>query len=394
MAPAMRPAFGSSAPQGLFARLAHSVRDHKSLFLLFHVAGIYFSYMSYAVVQERIASARFGEKGERFHYVLFMMAIQCSINAAFAYFCMDSSEDSPPTKGSHAIDRVYDSFTRYAPVAFTYLAAMWCSNAALKFVSYPTQVLAKSCKMIPVMLMEIAVNKKRYRPAEYFCVCLVTAGIFMFMIQKGGGGGGPQEGAKGGARTLGLALLGLSLCMDAFTGPFQERIMHKHSPSTRQVMLNLNAWSVALLVAALVITGEGVRAFAFVARYPGVLLQVAMFSCCSAVGQSFIFSCIHHFDALVCTTVTTTRKFFTILASVLLPLAPPIHLLSISSTHRRPPAPPPLGPRRPPLWFRHALSLGQWAGVALVFSGLGYNIYVKHAGSGAAPRVKLKAALL
>lgn len=33
--------------------------------------------------------------------------------------------------------------------SFSYVAAMFCSNAALGYVNYPTQVLAKSCKMIP-----------------------------------------------------------------------------------------------------------------------------------------------------------------------------------------------------------------------------------------------------
>lgn len=36
----------------------------------------------------------------------------------------------------------------------------------------------------------------------------------------------------------------------------------------------------------------------------------------SALGQNFIFLTIQLFDALVLTTVTTTRKFFTILLSV------------------------------------------------------------------------------
>ena len=39
----------------------------------------------------------------------------------------------------------------FASTALTYLVAMACSNEALKHVTYPTQALAKSCKMIPVV---------------------------------------------------------------------------------------------------------------------------------------------------------------------------------------------------------------------------------------------------
>jgi hypothetical protein len=39
---------------------------------------------------------------------------------------------------------------------------MLSSNVALRYVSFSAQALAKSCKIIPVMLMRIVINKKRY----------------------------------------------------------------------------------------------------------------------------------------------------------------------------------------------------------------------------------------
>ena len=41
----------------------------------------------------------------------------------------------------------------YALCAFTYLTAMVSSNKALLWVNYPTQVIGKSCKPIPVMIL-------------------------------------------------------------------------------------------------------------------------------------------------------------------------------------------------------------------------------------------------
>lgn len=41
------------------------------------------------------------------------------------------------------------------------------------------------------------------------------------------------------------------------------------------------------------------------------------FSLAATVGQNFIYFTINNFNPLVCTTITTTRKFFTILFSVL-----------------------------------------------------------------------------
>jgi drug/metabolite transporter (DMT)-like permease len=61
-----------------------------------------------------------------------------------------------------------------------------------------------------------------------------------------------------------------------------------------------------------------------------------------SIGQIFIFLTITWYSSLVTTTITTTRKFFTILFSV--------------------------------LHFGHSFSFGQWTSVAMVFGGLYISI--------------------
>lgn len=59
---------------------------------------------------------------------------------------MEQGEDTTPTK-------------YYATCAFTYLTAMVASNKALMWVNYPTQVIGKSCKPIPVMILGVIIGK-------------------------------------------------------------------------------------------------------------------------------------------------------------------------------------------------------------------------------------------
>lgn len=47
-----------------------------------------------------------------------------------------------------------------------------------------TQVLAKSCKMIPVMLMGTLISGKYYSTLEYLCAILIAAGISLFAKQS------------------------------------------------------------------------------------------------------------------------------------------------------------------------------------------------------------------
>src|SRR5690349_21214180 len=58
----------------------------------------------------------------------------------------------------------------YAACSFAYVTAFISSNAALIYINYPTQVLAKSCKMIPVVLMGFIFARKSYSVQQLVAV--------------------------------------------------------------------------------------------------------------------------------------------------------------------------------------------------------------------------------
>lgn len=66
------------------------------------------------------------------------------------------------------------------------------------------------------------------------------------------------------------------------------------------------------------ILGEINTGTAFLVGNPEILSKIIKFAVCSAVGQSFIFYTIANFDPLVLSTVTTTRKIFSVLLSIFL----------------------------------------------------------------------------
>ncbi|RHY01851.1 hypothetical protein DYB25_005858 [Aphanomyces astaci] len=217
----------------------------------------------------------------------------------------------------------------FAFSAFSYLGAMLCSNEALKYVNYPTQALGKSCKMIPVMLMGVVLGRKKYSWKEYVSVILITAGIVIFQLGKDSSkGSGKQQQTENSV--YGLGLLFVSLFLDGLTGSGQEQMVEQHKPSVHQQMLNTNVWAI----------------------YQSLLY----FSICSALGQNFIYFTLQRFSALTCTTITTTRKFFTILASV--------------------------------MYFGNPLADQQWVGVGVVFTGIGIELTTKYAKYGAAQAKK------
>ena len=222
-------------------------------------------------------------------------------------------------------------------ISASYLLAMLSSNEALKYVSYPVQALAKSCKMVPVMLGNALVGVK-YKPREYIIVMLITLGI---ALSQPSGGKSSKE-----STLLGMSLLFLSLIFDGFTGSHQHLFDHEYALSTHDLMLGMNAFASLYTLIALIMTGEGFRGLDYVMKYPHVQINIFLFGLMSALGQNFIFYTITGPGPLACTTITTMRKFFTILLSVF--------------THPD-----------------NSLSTRQWAGVFLVFSGLGSEILEK-----------------
>jgi len=161
---------------------------------------------------------------------------------------------------------------------------------------------------------------------------------FSFYVFKDG-----KEGAQTNS-FLGLLMVGVSLTMDGLTGATQDNL--KSKPSTHQLMFSINAWASVQLAVAIILTGEAAHAFYFCYRHPIICFHLFVFCIVSAIGQNFIFMAIVQFSAVSCSVITTTRKFFTILCSV--------------------------------IWFRHPVSWFQWFGVLLVFAGLGWDTYGKY----------------
>jgi solute carrier family 35 (UDP-galactose transporter), member B1 len=104
-------------------------------------AGIFICYFYFGILQEKITRGQYitevlDEKGvktevkERYTYALALVFVLCLVNYFFArgmLYTRPYMEDKTPVLYS-------------ASAALTYLLAMVCSNMALQWVPYPTQV--------------------------------------------------------------------------------------------------------------------------------------------------------------------------------------------------------------------------------------------------------------
>uniref|UniRef100_A0A8C1U752 Solute carrier family 35 member B1 n=1 Tax=Cyprinus carpio TaxID=7962 RepID=A0A8C1U752_CYPCA len=198
--------------------------------------GVFVCYFYYGILQETITRGDYSHAGkkEKFRYATTLVFIQCIINAAFARFLIQVFESS---KQDHTRSWLYGL------CSLSYLGAMVSSNSALQYVNYPTQVLGKSCKPIPVMILGVTILRKKYPMAKYLCVFLIVTGVALFLYKPNKGSSTSDEHTYG----FGEMLLLLSLTLDGLTGVAQDHMRVRFQTGANHMMLNINMWSTLVL---------------------------------------------------------------------------------------------------------------------------------------------------
>lgn len=222
---------------------------------------------------------------------------------------------------------------------------MVISNLALRWVTYPLQMIFRSASPISVMVSGLLICK-RYPIQRYFFVIIIVFGVAVFNIFESDENKKIQKVDKieenpteaNNYRLFGILLLICGLMLDGILGAIRDKMRAVHAPTARQFMAKTNGYSAVVLIIAIVITGEMKHLLPFAARHPEVLWHIAVFAGVSVIGQFFIFIMIASFGALACSITSTVRKFFSILFSI--------------------------------VFFGNPSTPLQWLGTTLVFAGL------------------------
>ncbi|KAI9795179.1 MAG: UDP-galactose transporter [Peltula sp. TS41687] len=340
------------------------------------VGGIYASFLSWAVLQERITTTPYGPTSspEMFRYPIFLNTIQSLFAALTGYIYLFL------TIFHTGLPSILPDFNALPPLLLVSITSSLASPfgyASLKHIDYITFILAKSCKLLPVMLLHLTVFRKRYPLYKYAVVALVTTGVAIFTLHHPSSAKSKKQRSSSTSSSsqqprdnlLGLTLLAINLLFDGLTNSTQDYIFATFRAFTGpQMMCVQNLLNTCLTAAYMFLlqpflarrgvssvlgmnlaTDEYHDAMAFIARNPEVRRDILSFAACGAVGQIFISEnkvyTLSHFSSLLLVTVTVTRKMLTMILSV--------------------------------IWFGHRLTGFQWLGVGLVFSGVGAEGYIQ-----------------
>ncbi|KAH6850257.1 UAA transporter family-domain-containing protein [Chaetomium sp. MPI-CAGE-AT-0009] len=355
---------GDTAPRAEVKTPVVAKKEAGIVTLIIDVAGIYASFLTWAYLQEKLTTTTYGPASdpERFKFPVFLLTIQSLFASLggklFSVVTTPRGQPTPPLIPNREI------LFPLLLVAFTNALAAPFGYAALAHIDYITYILAKSCKLLPVMFLHITVFRKRYPLYKYLVVAAVTCGVAVFTLHSGSRK--HKASSHSGQTAWGMLLLGINLLFDGLTNSTQDYIFQNWRAYTGPQMMAANNLLGSLITGGYLVLspwlvrtglgewfgmdvtggggGELQAALGFLARHPAVWRDVLGFALCGCVGQVFIFHTLSTFSSVLLVTVTVTRKMFTMILSVVA--------------------------------FGHRLSHMQWLGVGLVFGGIGVEAQI------------------
>lgn len=201
----------------------------------------------------------------------------------------------------------------YVKLSAVLMGSHGLTKGSLAYLNYPAQIMFKSTKVLPVMIMGAFIPglRRKYPFHEYISALLLVIGLILFTLA--------DAQTYPNFSIIGIIMILGALVMDAFLGNFQEAIFTMNPETTQMEMLFCSTVvGIPFLVLPMILTGELVTAWNSCSQHPyvyGVLVFEAM---ATFIGQVSVLSLIAIFGAAATAMITTARKAVTLLLSYMI----------------------------------------------------------------------------
>jgi adenosine 3'-phospho 5'-phosphosulfate transporter B2 len=142
--------------------------------LIFSFFGLQMSYLLWGLLQERIMTRTYD--GEKFSNSQFLVFVNRFLATIVAYIL--SIMFYPMRKLTSANPPLF----QYGIISYANCMSTWFQYESLLYISFPVQVIAKSIKTIPVMIVGKCVSGKTYPIRQYILMLMMAMGIALFLF--------------------------------------------------------------------------------------------------------------------------------------------------------------------------------------------------------------------
>lgn len=208
----------------------------------------------------------------------------------------------------------YVPYYKYSFASFSNIMSSWFQYEALKYVSFPLQVIAKLSKFLPMLVMSKIIGKKKIEMFDFLSSFFILIGIFLFVFSS------KDAFQIDSIQTTysGLTLLFGYLMFDSFTPIWQNDLSEKYHMSKYQLMVGINSFSVLFTSVSLCLQDGFLEAFQFMMAYKQFAFDILILSICSAISQISIVKTVTEFGPVVFIIITLIRQICAMLLSCFL----------------------------------------------------------------------------
>jgi len=207
----------------------------------------------------------------------------------------------------------------FAAFALTNEGSTWAGYEMLKYVSFPVQVMAKSVKILPNMIMGRIVNGTQYSFGAYMQgVLALVCVVVMHLSEEDHEDPGEENSGDMSKHLMGLFFLVMFFVTDSFTSQWQTSLYAKHKRLSKvQMMLAGNLLAIVFTAFSMASRWTKVsQSLVYVMSNVDVLVRVLGLGLAGACGQFCIYSAIKMLGPLSFTWIMTARQLLSVLISL------------------------------------------------------------------------------
>uniref|UniRef100_A0A0X3Q509 Adenosine 3'-phospho 5'-phosphosulfate transporter 1 n=1 Tax=Schistocephalus solidus TaxID=70667 RepID=A0A0X3Q509_SCHSO len=203
--------------------------NHRWFLLTCYALGLNIAYVVWGVFQERIMTRSYDGK----HFTEPQFVVLANRLGALLVSGLGLSLLGRLMEPAPGANILLPPLSSYSLPAFTNIISSWCQYEALFFISFPLQVVSKSCKILPVMAVGFLLHRRSYSLIEYVTAGLISAGVSLVVISS------PVNAQRTSSATFDslsgcVLILGYILC-DSLTATTEEHLFKMYRLSVLKV---------------------------------------------------------------------------------------------------------------------------------------------------------------
>ena len=268
----------------------------KRSILFIAIIGIFLSFILQSISQEYLYTHY------KTNYTIFLTTIQF-----LSYFIFSNTFFISYIKGENSI---HSSLIFYTIISILVCISVLSANFSLHYISYTTELLFRSSKLIPVMIGGVIFLKKKYSIVQIISILFIVVGLIGISFS--------DKISQNKFHSIGIFFVILSTILDSIVSNLEDKALNINLATQQEVISVVYGIVSIIMVFTSIISGQLLLGINQSLKDNYFLINILLFSFFGAIGIQFIYLIMKVYGSLTSTLIISIRKGITIIFSFLI----------------------------------------------------------------------------